>query len=113
LVEADANARRELAQLQDKLRQDQADIGTQRDALELQRQTLASERKQDLLCTSSLLTLGILLACLAPLVLAGMALATLNRCSTQPEVSEVLVVLPPSVRLPDSPSNSLGPTERH
>lgn len=91
LVEADAYARRELAQLQDKLRQDQADVGQQRDALEAERKTIASERRQDSMCSSSLVTLGILLACLAPLVLAGIALATLSRSSTQQEVSEVLV----------------------
>lgn len=90
LVEADADARRDLVQLQDKLRQDQADIGHQRDALEAERKSIASDRRQDSQCSSSLATLGILLACLAPLVLAGMALATLNRSSTQ-EVSEVLV----------------------
>lgn len=91
LVEADANARRDLAQLQDKLRQDHPDVGQQRDALEEERKGIAVERKQESLCSSTLTTFGILLACLAPLILAGIALATLSRSSTDQDVSEVLV----------------------
>jgi hypothetical protein len=91
LVNADADARRDLAQLQDKLRHDQANVGQQRDALEAERKSIAAERMQDSRCSSSLLTFGILLACLAPLVLAGIALVALNRGATQQEVSEVLV----------------------
>jgi TolA-binding protein len=91
LVEADANARRDLAQLQDKLREDQSQVNEQRDALEAERKSIASERRQDSQCSSALATLGILLACLAPLVLAGIALAVLHRGSGQQEVDEVLV----------------------
>jgi hypothetical protein len=91
LVEADANARRDLVRLQDNLRQDQADIGLQRNSLETERKAIALERRQDSQTSSSLITLGILLACLAPLVLAGITLALLSRSSTQAEVGEVLI----------------------
>jgi len=91
LVQADAQARRELAQLQDKLREDQAHVGQQRDALEQERKSIAQERRQESLMGASLLTLGILLACLAPLVLAGISLLGLYRGSTQEEVGDVLV----------------------
>jgi hypothetical protein len=91
LVDADAQARRDLAQLQDKLRQDQADLGQQRDALETERKTIAQERRQESAVGSSLLAFGILLACLAPLVLAGMAMANSQSASTQDEVGEVLI----------------------
>jgi small-conductance mechanosensitive channel len=91
LVDADAQARRELAQLHDKLRQDQANLGEQRNALEAERKTIATERRQDAAVGSSVVAFAILLACLAPLVLAGMALAASHRSSTQDEVSEVLI----------------------
>ena len=90
LVEADAQARRELVKLQDKVRDDQALVNEQRDALDAERKAMAAERRNDTLCSSSLVTFGILLACLAPLILAGIALATLNRGSSQQEVSDVL-----------------------
>jgi hypothetical protein len=91
LVDADAQARRDLAQLQDKLRQDQADLGQQRDALESERKNIALERRQESAVGSSLLAFGILLACLAPLVLAGMAMANSQSTSTQDEEGEVLI----------------------
>jgi len=91
LVEADAQARRDLAQLQDKLREEQAHVGEQRDALERERKTIAQERRQESLLSASVLTLGILLACFAPLILAGISLLGLYRSSTQEEVGDVLV----------------------
>jgi septal ring factor EnvC (AmiA/AmiB activator) len=54
LVEADAHARRDLAQRQDELRQDQAQVNKQRDALEAERKTIALERRQDSWCSSNL-----------------------------------------------------------
>lgn len=91
LVDADAQARRDFAQLQDKLRQDQANLGEQRNAMEAERKTIAMERRQASAAGSSVVALAILLACLAPLVLAGMALTASHRSSTQDEVSEVLI----------------------
>ena len=90
LVEAEAKARRELIDLQQDLRQDQADIGQQRDALESERKTLHVERQRDSILGSLILGAGVLLACLAPLVLAGMALWHLRQPPTEDEVSEVL-----------------------
>jgi hypothetical protein len=46
---------------------------------------IALERRQESVISSSLLTLGILLACLAPLVMAGFALVMLNRTPTSEE----------------------------
>lgn len=125
LVDADAQARRELAQLQDHLREDQAELGVQRDALEMDRKSIALERRQESAVGSSLLAFGILLACLAPLVLAGISMAISHRTSTQDEVGEVIIQelsqtwqhesgepttrlssgRPHSVRLPSPPRN--------
>ncbi len=90
LIEADSRARRELVALQQDLRKDQAAIGLQRDALEIDRQILDVQRQRDSILGNLILATGLLLACLAPLVLAGMALWHLRQPPTEEEVSEVL-----------------------
>jgi hypothetical protein len=91
LVEADSQARRELIDLQHSLRQDQAEIGRNRDALEAERQAIASERRTESAITSGLVIFGVILACLAPLILAGVSLLGLWRETTHEEEGEVLV----------------------
>jgi hypothetical protein len=115
LVDADAQARREFAQLQEKLRQDQANLGEQRTALEAERKTIATERRQDSAVGSSVVAFAILLACLAPLVLAGMALAASQRSSTQDEVGEVLIEELSQTwdGLPSDPANRLSRDQSH
>jgi hypothetical protein len=105
LVEADANARRELAQIQGKVREDLAVIAQRQDILEAERKAIAMERRQESLVTSSLLTFGILLACLAPLVLAGFALLTLNRTPVDDEQAEILLTELAQVLSESSPIN--------
>ena len=91
LVEADAQARRELIELQHSLRQDQAEIGNHRDALEAERRAIASQRRTDTAIANGLVILGMILACLAPLILAGMSLWGLWRASTPEEEGQILV----------------------
>ncbi len=91
LIEADAQARAELIALQHDLRSDQADVGRQRDRLEAERQTIARERQHDSAMAGGLVTLGLLIACLAPLVLAAASLAGLFIEPTDEELSDVLV----------------------
>jgi len=90
LVDADAHARRDLAQLQEKLRQDQTQVTQQRDALEAERKELASCRQRDQETCTWIANLGILLACLAPLILSGILLLTLSR-QTSAETSDLLI----------------------
>lgn len=91
LVQADAQARRDFAQLQDKLRQDQANLGHQRDAIASERRELAAEREQSERTCSFLTNFGIVVVCLAPLILAGFLLLILNRDRAQAETADVLV----------------------
>ncbi len=91
LVEADAQARRELIELQHALRQDQEEIGQYRDALEAERKAIASQRRSDSAVATGLIILGVILACLSPLILAGITLLGLWRESTRQEEEEVLV----------------------
>jgi hypothetical protein len=91
LVAADAQARRELIDLQQALRHDQTEIARQRDALEGERQSIARQRRTDSAIGSSVEFAGWLLASLSPLVLAAMALLGLWRQPTAEEEGDILV----------------------
>jgi hypothetical protein len=69
LVESDAKARGELAALQRNLQQDQAEIGRQRDQLEADRRQIAEQRHRDPLIAAAITSIGLILACLLPLLL--------------------------------------------
>ncbi|QDU30686.1 hypothetical protein ETAA8_58330 [Anatilimnocola aggregata] len=91
LVVADAQARRELIDLQHELRRDQAGIAEQRDVLEVERREVAQARHKESLLTSGLTAVGTLLATLAPLVLAAISLIGLWRETTKEEEGQVLI----------------------
>ena len=78
LVEADAKARTELAALQRDLQQDQAEVGQQRDQLEQDRRDMAHQRHRDPLIAAAITNLGLVLACLLPLVLCFVILRSLQ-----------------------------------
>lgn len=69
LVESDAKARAELAALQRDLQQDQAAIGRQRDELETDCRQIAEQRHRDPLIAAAITSIGLILACLLPLLL--------------------------------------------
>jgi len=108
LVAADAQARRELIDLQQGLRQDQTEVARQRDTLEAERKSVARERRTDSAIRSSLLLGGLILACLAPLVLAGFALVGIWREPTREEEGQILVEQLAQV-LADTPAAQLPP----
>jgi len=91
LVAADAQARQDLVHLQRDLRQDQAEVGKQRDKLEEERKLIASQRQSESRAGAFCVGSAIFIACLAPLVLAGCALAGLWRAPTPEEEGAVLV----------------------
>jgi len=91
LIQAESHARRDLAKLQQDLHDERKQIQQQRDALQTERQALALARQQQSTWSSGLTALGVLLACLAPLVLAGIALVLLNRGAAPGDVGNVLV----------------------
>lgn len=92
LVQADSQARQELAELQRELRSDQAEIGRQLDALNSERQQIASERYWDSILGPSIYAGAGILACLLPLLLCGWLLhATRDKQDTEEALAELLV----------------------
>ena len=92
LVEEDAQARRELAQLQRDLRNDQAEVARQRDLLEGERRDIANQRARSSVMASCIKYLGLTVACLAPLALAAYALSGLRREPAEDaRVTEILI----------------------
>lgn len=92
LVEADADTRKELTELQRDLRADQATVGQQRDALEAERRQIAADRRWDSVAGSAITDAAILIACVLPLILCVMALRGLRHPQQPHEVlTEILV----------------------
>lgn len=87
LVEAEAQARSEILALQRDLQQSQAEIGRQRDQLEVERRQIASQRYWDAIFGESISAAVILLACMLPLLLCW---ALLRRPSHDDESDTVL-----------------------
>ena len=90
LIEADAQSRAELIALQQDLRGDQVEVGRLRDNLEVERRQIAQQRRLDSATGAGLVTLGLLLVCLAPLLLAA---ASLLGLFAEPKAAEIGVVL--------------------
>ena len=69
LVEADAKARQEMVALHREVQAERAEFGQQRDVLENERRDLAAKRYLDPIIAATITNIGLLLACLLPLVL--------------------------------------------
>ncbi len=69
LVAADAKAREDLAALQREVQTERAETGRQRDELEKERRSLAAERRQAPIIAAAITSVGLVLACLLPLLL--------------------------------------------
>lgn len=93
LVEEDAKAREALTTMQDKLRSDAAVIGQQRDALEADRREIAAQRNRDPVIAATIMQVGLYVACLLPLVLAGYLVYAMRYTASQDDaiVAEFLV----------------------
>ena len=98
LVAADARSRQDLiaslAKLQEQIQAQHAVFDRQRDELERERRELAAQRGRDPIIAQAIGALGVTLACLLPLVLAGYVLYTVNHTSPPADadaVSEVLI----------------------
>lgn len=96
LVAADAQARQEMieaqAKLQTSLQADRALLDEQRDALEQERQAVALARHRDPILAASIGTIGLLIACVMPLLLAGYILYCANRPSIDHEILNELLI---------------------
>ena len=74
LVEADAKARGELIELQQNLQEgvqtERQSLDRQHEEMEAERQIIARQRHRDPLIAAAIVNTGVLLACIAPLLLA-------------------------------------------
>jgi len=93
-IEAEAESRDKLLAMQDNLRGDQATVGEQRDKLESERREIARERIRDPIIAEAIVQVGLCLACLLPLVLAGYLIYAMKHTASQDDavVTELLVV---------------------
>jgi hypothetical protein len=93
LVEADAESREKFLAIQDNLRADQAAVGQQRDKLEVERREIAAQRIRDPIIAASIVQIGLWLACLLPLILAGYLVYAMRETTNQDDaiVAEFLV----------------------
>ena len=120
LVEADAETRKELTELQRDLRSDQATVGQQRDSLEVERRQIAAERRWDSMVGPAITGAAILIACVLPLVVCACScglyivssrrMRSCRRSSWRSLVSERPRFLPPSPSGIDGPHTQPGPT---
>lgn len=83
LVEQDATARQEMVaaqrQLSEQFHAERSDIDRERAGLEQERREIAAQRQRDPVVAEAVHIVGMLLACLTPLALAGYALYRLDR----------------------------------
>lgn len=91
LVEADAKARQEMVALQRAAQAERNEVGRQRDLLEGERRELATTRRLNPIIATAITNLGLLLACLLPLVLCWLLLQLRMEPADDQAVAEVLL----------------------
>ena len=91
LVEADAQARQEMVTLQREVQAERNEVGRQRDLLEGERRILAAKRRLDPIVAAAITNIGLLLACLLPLVLCWYLLQRRVEPADDQAVAEVLL----------------------
>lgn len=84
-------AQQELVALQHDLGEQQAEVNHQRDRLESERRELATQRRRDPIIAAAIRGVGLALACLAPLTLAGYLLYCLRTQEEDPAITEMLI----------------------
>ena len=97
LVENDSEARKEMiaahATLQKELQSERANINQQLSKIEQERRNIAEQRGRDPIIAQTISAVGLTLACLLPLLLAGYVIYSLNRSSDDNDaLSEMLVM---------------------
>ena len=91
LVEADAKAREEMVALQHEMQTERVEIGRQRDLLEDERRDLATKRHLNPIIAAAITNIGLLLACLLPIVLCWYLLHRRVEPAEDQAVAEVLL----------------------
>jgi hypothetical protein len=104
LVEGDAAARKDLLdakkQLSSELHTVRAGIDRQREEMEQERRNIARQRGHDPIIVQTINALGLTLACLAPLALAGYIIHALNRSMDESDALCELLVMEMAVDQP-------------
>jgi hypothetical protein len=91
LVQADAKAREEMVALHRDVQVERTEIGRQRDSLEDERKLIASQRHRDPVIAAAITNIGLLLACLLPLILCWYLLRRPLEPADDAAVAEVLL----------------------
>lgn len=117
VVEADAQARKDFAAMQHDVQAQQADVGRQRDHLESDRREAARHRQWDPVIAAAITDVGLVLACVLPLVLCWYLLRSLHHEQNDPVLTEILIEeiasASPTLFLPPSASRIPIEHERH
>jgi hypothetical protein len=91
LIESAGRSQESLISLQQEFQTEQAIVGQQRDRLEDERKVLAQERRTTPLISSAVLQIGLLIACLSPLLLAWRVLRLMAVGVPDPDLAELLL----------------------
>jgi hypothetical protein len=91
LVEADAKARKEMVALQREVQAERGGVSRQRDVLEDERRKIAAKRRVDPVIAAAITDLGLLVACLLPLVLGWHLLHQRVEPADDQVIAEVLL----------------------
>ena len=91
LVEADAEARQEIFALHREIQTERAEIGRQRDSLEDERRTIASQRYLAPIIAAAITNIGLLLISLLPLILCWYLLHSPTEPADDRAVAEILL----------------------
>ena len=91
LVEADAKARQEIVGMHRDFQTERSEIGRQRDELEDDRRYFAAQRRSDPIIAAAIANVGLILACVLPLVLCWYLLHRRVEPADDQEVIEVLL----------------------
>ena len=90
-VQIQAEQNRRFAELQNQVQSQHAEIARQRDALEKERRELATQRHRDPVVAESIFSIGTLLACLCPILLAWVLLKRADPGTDSEVIAEALI----------------------
>ena len=91
LVEADSSAREEIISLQRDIQAERTEIGRQRDQLEEDRRRLAAQQHRDPIIAATIMQVGMVVACVLPLILCWYLLHREPAQADDATVAEVLI----------------------
>ena len=110
LVEADAQARREMTTLQREIQTEQSEIGHQRDQLEAERREIADSRNRDPIIAAAITRVAFVVVSLLPLLICWLLLQQKVEPADKNEITELLLddlvlaeprLVPPTTIKPD------------